>query len=875
MTKPLADASDTTSNPAAIVEKLSLEQKARLLSGASFWTTAEAPGVPPVYLADGPHGVRRLDADVGDIEGAVPATCFPPAVALGSTFDVALAERVGEAVAEEAKRRDVDVVLGPGINIKRSPLCGRNFEYVAEDPLLAGEIGAALVTGIQRRGVATSLKHFAANNQETERMRVSADIDERTLREIYLRAFQRVVTKAQPATLMSSYNRINGTHTGEDRRITTEILRGEWGFEGLVMSDWGAVHDRIAGIRAGLDLEMPAGGEGRVKEIVAAVRSGALDLADVDRSATRVVALALAARGARGAVEGGMGERGAAGGTAEGATTALAERGHDPEAWHDAAHHALAREAAGRAIVLLKNDGGLLPLAPQTRLAVIGELARMPRYQGAGSSQIVPTQLDDALAAIEDSATDVVFAPGYALDPAGVSTGSTGGGGSATGRGAASGRRSASVGGATSGRAAGTRGWRWPAKAAASAADAEALAADAVAAARDAGVVLFFAGLPQWAEAEGRDRRDIELPAAQLDLLDRVLEVNPRVVVVLSNGSVVRLSGFADRVPAIVEGWLLGQAGGGATADVLFGRVNPSGRLAETVPLRIQDTPAWTSFPGTGLRVTYGEGIFVGYRWYDARDLAVQYPFGHGLSYTTFAYSGLEVSTGSTERPANGSTSSSTSRATRGKDSADGAGLTARVTVTNTGGVAGREVVQCYVSLPGSSVPRAPRALAAFALVDLAPGGSQEVELTVAWDDLAYWDVRADRWLVEGGTYRVEVGASSRDIRVTAEAEVRGDAFGAPLTPQSSVGEAMAHPVIGPTVTGMLQGAGLSDDVMIMTAAMPLNRLPHQPGSGVTHKQIGQLLDVANGTGGLVTRAAGKLLAATNRLRPRNPTRPK
>jgi beta-glucosidase len=811
-------------DPAGIVSKLTLEQKARLLSGASFWTTAEAPGVPPVYLADGPHGVRRLDADVGDIEGAVPATCFPPAVALGSTFDVALVERVGEAVADEARLRGVDVVLGPGINIKRSPLCGRNFEYVAEDPLLAGEIGAALVTGIQRRGVATSLKHFAANNQETERMRVSADIDERTLREIYLRAFQRVVTRARPATLMSSYNRINGTHTGEDRRITTDILRGEWGFEGLVMSDWGAVHDRIAGIRAGLDLEMPAAGEGRVKEIVAAVRSGALDLADVDRSATRVVALALAAQAARGEAAGG----GVASGAAAGAAARLAERGHDPEAWHDAAHHALAREAAGRATVLLKNDGGLLPLAPQTRLAVIGELARTPRYQGSGSSQIVPTRLDAALAAIEDTAIDVVFAPGYELGPGGASAGSAGGRG-----------------------AGGVKGWLRPTRTAAAADAAEALATEAVAAARDAGVVLFFAGLPQSAEAEGRDREHIELPAAQLDLLDRVLEVNPRVVVVLSNGSVVRLSGFADRVPAIVEGWLLGQAGGAAMADVLFGRVNPSGRLAETVPLRIEDTPAWTSFPGTGLHVTYGEGIFVGYRWYDARDLAVQYPFGHGLSYTTFAYSGLAVSTGSTS----------------GKGSADDAGLTARVTVTNTGGVSGREVVQCYVSLPGSAVPRAPRALAAFAVVDLAPGESREVELTVARDDLAYWDVLADRWLVEGGTYRVEVGASSRDIRLTAEADLPADAFVAPLTGESSVGEAMAHPVIGPTVTGLLRATGLSDDVLIMTKAMPLERLPYQAGSGVTHKHVRQLLDVANATGGLAARTASRFLSLTNRLR--------
>ncbi len=307
-----------------------------------------------------------------------------------------------------------------------------------------------------------------------------------------------------------------------------------------------------------------------------------------------------------------------------------------------------------------------------------------------------------------------------------------------------------------------------------------------------------------------------------------MLAVNPRVVVVLSNGSVVRLSGFADRVPAIVEGWLLGQAGGGALADVLFGRVNPSGRLAETVPLRIEDTPAWTTFPGTGLRVTYGEGIFVGYRWYDARDLAVQYPFGHGLSYTTFGYSGLAVSTGSTG----------------GAGSAGG--LAVRVTVTNTGGVVGREVVQCYVALPGSAVPRAPRALAAFAVVDLEPGESREVELAVDRADLAYWDVRADRWRVEGGTYRVEVGASSRDLRVAAEVEVAGDPGTAPLTPESSVGEAMAHPVIGPAVTALLRAAGLSDDVMIMTMAMPLERLPYQPGSGITHRRVGSLLRIAN-----------------------------
>lgn len=773
---------------AALVRRLDLEDAARLLSGASFWTTAEVPGVPPVHLADGPHGVRLLAPHVGDVVGAVPATCFPPAVALGGTFDVDLVERVGQALGEEARLRDVDVLLGPGVNIKRTPLCGRNFEYVAEDPLLAGEIGAALVRGIQRTGVGACVKHFAANNQETERLRVSADVDERTLREIYLRPFQRVVTAARPATLMTSYNRVNGTYVGEDPRLATGVLRDEWGFDGLVLSDWGAVHDRLAGLRAGLDLEMPGAGEVRVREIVAAVRSGALDPADVDRAATRVVALALAARDARGGAD---------------HRALQAERGHDPAAWHDEAHHALAREAASRAVVLLKNDGGLLPLAPGSRVTVVGELARTPRYQGAGSSQVVPTRLDDALTALRDAA-DVTFAPGYTLDPGGP--------------------------------------------------DATALADEAVAAVREADVVLFFAGLPPSAEAEGRDREHIDLPAEQLDLLDRVLEATARVVVVLANGSVVRLAPFADRVPAIVEGWLLGQAGGGALADVLLGRVNPSGRLAETVPLRLQDTPAWTSFPGAGLRVTYGEGVFVGYRWYDARDLAVQYPFGHGLSYTTFGYADLAVTP------------------------ADDGGLAVSVTVTDTGDLAGREVVQCYVAPPDAGGTRPPRGLAAFAVVDLAPGESRRVELHVAREDLAAWDVRAGRWVVAGGTYRVEVGASSRDLRVAAEAEVPGDDVDPPLTTASTVAEAMAHPVVGPAVSGLVRATGLSPDVVVMMQAMPLERLPYQPGSGITHGRLDRLLALANGTGGPLSRAATALLRLAARVsgasagRPRRPT---
>ncbi|MFC7404055.1 glycoside hydrolase family 3 C-terminal domain-containing protein [Georgenia alba] len=737
---------DANTDAQQIVAALTLEEKVSLLSGETFWTTTPAPGLESITVADGPHGVRKVPADSGAIGGAEPATCFPPAVALGATFDLSLVERVGAAIAAEARALGVDVVLGPGVNIKRSPLCGRNFEYVSEDPLVAGEIGTAMVRGIQSGGAGTSLKHYAANNQETERKRISADIDERTLREIYLKPFQRVVQQAAPTTVMSSYNRVNGTYVGEDRRLLTDILREEWGFDGLVMSDWGAVDDRIAGVRAGLDLEMPHSGEDRDRGLLAAVRDGRLTESDVDACVTRLVRLVHDCH-------------------ARAATPA-------PQADPDA-HHALAREAAGRAVVLLKNDDGLLPLAPQTRVAVVGELARTPRYQGAGSSQIVPTRLDDALAAIrDDAAGEVAFAPGYTLEE--------------------------------------------------DASTDEGLAAEAVAAARDAEVVLFFAGLPDWSEAEGRDRPHIDLPAVQLDLLDRVLEANPRVIVVLSNGSVVRLARFADRVPAIVEGWLLGQAGGGATADVLYGRVNPSGRLTETVPLRLEDTPAHLSFPGGDLHVTYGEGIFVGYRWYDGRDMPVQFPFGHGLSYTSFEHADLAA------------------------DDDGAGGIRVRVRVTNTGARAGREVVQCYLGKEDSEVPRPPRALAAFAVVDLEPGGSRVVELAVPRADLAYWSVRHGRWMVEGGAYRVDVGASSRDVRCTVTVDVPGEEQPPPLTRQSSVAEMLAHPVAGRLVESRASDL-LSGEMVRLISSMPVGRLPDLPGSGVTADQVDQMLAVANG----------------------------
>ncbi|MCW3468302.1 glycoside hydrolase family 3 C-terminal domain-containing protein [Rhodococcus pyridinivorans] len=735
-------------SPLEIVARLTVEERASLTSGLDFWHTEPVAreNIPSIMLTDGPHGVRKQTAE-GDhlgLHSSVPATCFPPAVALGCSFDPELLERVGAALGAEARALQVGVLLGPGINIKRSPLCGRNFEYLSEDPLLSGVLGAALVHGMQSQGVGASLKHFAANNQETDRMRVSADVDPRPLREIYLRAFERVVRDAQPWTVMCSYNRINGVYSSRNPWLLTDVLRGEWGFEGLVVSDWGAVDDRVASLAAGLDLEMPSTGGRTDAEIVAAVRAGTVDESVLDTAAARVIELVQKAVAAS-----------------------------DPGATFDAdAHHALAREVAAQSIVLLRNENDLLPLATDANIAVIGELARTPRYQGAGSSRIEPTRLDNALDEIRSlSGRDVPFAAGYALDGS----------------------------------------------------DSAELVDEAVKRAADADIAVVFLGVPAELESEGFDRDDLELPQRQTALLDAVLTANPNVVVVLSNGGVVRLSGFADRVPAIVEGWLLGQAGGGAVADVLYGHANPSGRLAETVPIRLEDTPAHTNFPGEHGHVRYGEGLFVGYRSYDARRLDVSFPFGHGLSYTTFEYSDAAVES-------------------------DG-DLTVHVTVTNTGGRAGAEVVQVYAGAPGSSVARAPRELKGFTKVRLDSGESQRVAVSIRRDDLAYWDTRVDSWVVEGGTYSIDIGASSRDIRQTLTVDMTGDAVRIPLTMESSLGELFQNPAAAEIVLqafGSLGGeVGVDESVLKMAASMPLGRLAGFA-PGVESEQIQQLLDVVN-----------------------------
>jgi beta-glucosidase len=732
--------------------ELTVAEQAALTSGSDFWHTTPigSAALPSVTLTDGPHGVR-LQADTGGPLTGQPATCFPPAVATASTWDPSLLRRMGEALGDECRAMGVAVLLGPGINLKRSPLGGRNFEYFSEDPLLTGMLAAEWVRGLQSRGVGASLKHFAVNSQETDRMRVSADVDERTLREMYLRAFQRVVTQARPWTVMAAYNKVNGVYASQHRWLLTEVLRGEWGFDGVVVSDWGAVADRCAAVAAGLDLAMPGPDGARDRELADAVREGRLDPALLERAAGRVRALVRRAAG------------------------------RQPGGYDADAHHALAREIAGRAVVLLKNDGGLLPLRARGQsLAVLGEFARTPRYQGGGSSQVTPTRLDYALTEIAGATSAPVrFAPGYAADGS---------------------------------------------------ADA-ALLAEAVRAARDSDVALVFAGTLH--ETEGADRDGIDLPEAHRQLIEQVAAANPRTVVVLSNGAVVRTSPWDALVPAIVEGWLLGQAGGSAIADVLFGWVNPSGRLAETIPLKLADHPSYLDFPGENGHVRYGEGIYVGYRGFDAREQEVAYPFGFGLSYTTFEYG--QASAVATD-----------------------AGIEVRIPVANTGGRDGREVVQVYVSLPGSRVRRPPRELKAFASVAIAAGQTADVALTIARDDLAYWDTRLGRWVVEGGAYHCAVGASSRDLRATAVVEVAGDDIRVPLTPDSTIAEWFADPrgaeLLGQALAAMAASgsgpaAGLAADpgLMAFLGSLPLSRMAAFPGSTLTPGAVDKLVAAANG----------------------------
>ena len=650
-----------------IITKLNLEQKCALLSGDTVFTTRgyKNAGVPSITLSDGPNGVRKQAgaADHLGLNPSVPATCFPTAATVACSWDPALGEEIGRAMGEEAAAQEVAVLLGPGLNTKRSPLCGRNFEYFSEDPYLSGKMAAAYVRGIQSEGISACPKHFAVNSQELRRMASDSVVDERTLRELYLTGFEIVVKEAHPKALMSSYNLINGIYANENAHLLQDILREEWGFDGAVVTDWGGSNDHALGVKNGSTLEMPAPGGDAVRELLAAVRSGKITEADVDARLDELLTLVLD-------------------------THAAVER--HSRSFDADAHHALARRAAGESVVLLKNDDALLPLAEGTRVAVIGDFAETPRYQGAGSSAVNSIKVDTFLDCLSDSGLySVGFAPGFDRQ----------------------GKPDA------------------------------AKQAEAVALAAKADAVLLCLGLD---EIKGLDRADMKLADNQIELLQAVREANPNTVVIVNAGASLETPWLAH-CKALVYGALGGQAGAGAMVDVLTGKINPGGKLAETWANAYDDTPARDHFAGPGRTVQYREGLYVGYRYYQTAGVPVAFPFGHGLSYTQFAYSDLHADAHS-----------------------------ATLTVTNTGDRAGAEIVQLYVAKPNAEIFRPAQELKAFAKVQLAAGESKTVTLTLDDKAFRYRNTRTDSWEVEGGTYELRVGASSADIRLTAAVEVIG-----------------------------------------------------------------------------------------------------
>ena len=657
----------------SLISQLTLEEKAGLCSGADFWHTkaVERLGIPASMVSDGPHGLRKQDEQVDHlgVNDSIKAVCFPAASATAASFDREMLCRMGEAIGDSCQHEKLSVVLGPAVNIKRSPLCGRNFEYFSEDPYLAGQMAAALIHGIQSRNVGTSIKHFAVNSQEHRRMSSSADVDERTLREIYFPAFETAVKQEQPWTVMCSYNRINGVFASENPWLLTEVLRGEWGFEGYVMSDWGAVSDRVAGVKAGLDLEMPASGGFNDRKIVEAVRSGKLDEAVVDQAVERILNIVFR----------------------------FVEHAKPETPWDKEAQHLLAAEVAADCMVLLKNEDGVLPLSREDEIAFIGEFAEKPRFQGGGSSHINCFKTTSALEAAEG--LKIRYARGYSV---------------------------------------------------ADDCATDEMIREAVEAARSAKVAVVFAGLPDVYESEGYDRTHMRMPDCQNRLIEAVAAANPNTVVVLYNGSPVEMP-WIGSVKAVLEAYLGGQAVGLATVRVLFGEVNPSGKLPESFPKKLADNPSYLFYGGEGDTAEYREGIFVGYRYYDRKETELLFPFGHGLSYTSFEFSDLRLSR---------------DRIT------DQESLTATVRVTNTGKCAGKTVVQLYVGDCESSVFRPVRELKGFEKIFLEPGESKDVSFTLDKRSFAYWNTKIHDWHVESGEFRIEIGHSSRDIACCAAVQV-------------------------------------------------------------------------------------------------------
>ena len=653
-----------------ILQKLSLEQKCALLSGKNTWQTQDYPkqGVPAIWLSDGPNGLRKQAgaADHLGLNPSVPATCFPTAATMANSWDPELGEEVGRALGEETAANRVNVLLGPGLNVKRSLLCGRSFEYFSEDPYLSGKMAAAYVRGIQENGIAACPKHFAVNSQELRRMASNSVLDERTLRELYLTAFEIVVKEAHPKSIMSAYNKVNDVYANENHHLLVEILRREWGFDGAVVTDWGGSNDHVDGVKNGSTLEMPSPGLGGARKLLKAVAEGSLTEQEIDLRVDELLELVLS-------------------------TTAAMEKA--PRSFDEKAHHELAQRAAAESIVLLKNKGGILPLKHGKKVALIGDFALTPRYQGAGSSMVNPTRVDSLKDAMEAAELDMVgYCAGY--------------------------ERSGKPN--------------------------KAYLEEAVSQAKMADVVILCIGLDESSESEGLDRTHIGIPAVQKQLLDAVTAANPNVVAVVSAGSVIETD-WVEQCKAVVHGYLGGQAGASAMLEVLTGWQNPCGKLAETIPLRYEDTPAARYFPGRKQNAEYREGLYVGYRYYETANKAVRYPFGYGLSYTTFAYSDLKVNADKVT-----------------------------FTLTNTGSVAGAEIAQLYVAKPDATVFRPAKELKGFAKVFLKAGESKTVTIPLDDKTFRYWNVATDHWEVEGGSYQLLVGASVQDIRLTADITLPG-----------------------------------------------------------------------------------------------------
>lgn len=740
---------DDTARIDSLLEQMTLEEKVSLTVGRDSWTTnsVERLGIPSVWLADGPTGLRKSpQSDSIGIGDSEPATCFPTASALASSWDRDVMAQVGQAIGLEAQARGVQTLLGPGLNQKRSPLGGRNFEYLSEDPVLASELAAAFINAIQAEGVGACPKHYVANESETGRMYIDTLIDERTLRENYMRPFEKVIEKSDPWTIMESYNKVNGVFVAENKRLLHDILHEEWGYRGVVMSDWLAVNDRVAGIDAGLHLQMPYG---KTEEyVIAAVKDGTLSESRLDEIVREMLAFVFKADAAR----------------------------KPDTTYNEDDHHTLARKVAAECVTLLQNEGGLLPLSPNAKVAVIGEFAQKPRYQGGGSSTVVPTRVDTLYAELSAIyGNDLPYAAGYE----GEST-------------------------------------------------SDDLIVQAVETARDADIAVVVIGLPDSYENEGADRSHIELPDAHNSLVSHIHEVQPNTVVVLINGSAVDLT-WVSYVPAIVEGWLTGQAGGGAIADVLTGKVNPSGKLAETFPYRLEDTPAYTGFwPDANHSITFDEGVFTGYRWYDTRDIEPIFPFGYGLSYTAFEYSDIRVSAESIS-----------------EDEI----LEVTVTVTNAGDRAGKETVQLYVHEHESRFPRAVRELKDFAKVEIEAGESRDVTVRVLGKDLAQWDTAAEGWVVNTGAFDVLVGSSSRDLHLQATVHVTSTSLPKTVYDRMSpMGELMQVPAVEEIVKANLpasftQATG-ADMLMGFMQHMPVSKLVVM--GMVTEEQLQELLALAN-----------------------------